>query len=358
MSFATDVGTAAFLRGSARRAQLAAQSLEPTFRIASPVYHHDFKANVDVPAAVWGPYRYRLKTNSLGFKDRKVRDVALKGQLRRIIFLGDSFTEGLGFAWEQTFVGQIASGLEADGIEVLNGAVTSYSPAIYYAKTKHLLETVHLALDEVVVYIDISDAQDDAEYFEIDRDGRAVERADAPDLRHMDEVRNYVGRSRLEAFLYRNTLLYKTLYFSTKNRRVQVFPSDLLGASVGLVRGAWTFNDAAFEAYGKTGLVKMTENMDRLLEMLRRRGVSLTVAVYPWPGQILFNGLDTPQNAHWRAWAAKHGVSFIDHFPDLGDLGNRQAAIEKYFLPGDVHLNEAGHRLIARKFMEQRRRRR
>ena len=58
-----------------------------------------------------------------------------------------------------------------DLYEVLNAGVGSYSPIIYWRKIKYLIEDVGLRFDEVVVYIDISDAQDEASYYELSDDG-------------------------------------------------------------------------------------------------------------------------------------------------------------------------------------------
>jgi hypothetical protein len=44
-------------------------------------------------------------TDSLGFKDASRRAVPDR---RRILFIGDSFTEGVGLPYEQTFVGLFA----------------------------------------------------------------------------------------------------------------------------------------------------------------------------------------------------------------------------------------------------------
>jgi virulence-associated protein VapD len=61
--------------------------------------------------------------------------------------------------YEETFVGRFAVAFLQ--FEVLNAAVSSYAPSVYYAKTKYLLDS-GFHLDEVTVYIDISDVQDEA----------------------------------------------------------------------------------------------------------------------------------------------------------------------------------------------------
>jgi len=112
-------------------------------RIANPVYHHDLAASFSGYDR-WGDGNvYRLYTNSLGFKDVSPRIVSLAQDQRRVLLMGDSFTEGIGVPFEQTFAGLLfRDGLEnVNKVEFLNAAVVGYSPVIYYKKIKYLLES-------------------------------------------------------------------------------------------------------------------------------------------------------------------------------------------------------------------------
>ncbi len=132
-------------------------------RIPNALFSHTLAANFD-GYDVWGKTRYRIATNSTGFKDAAVRHVAANGDSRRVVLIGDSFTEGLGVTFEQT--GQQRS----EKTEFLNAAVTSYSPTLYYRKIKFLLDS-SLKFDELVVLPDLSDVQDEAtSYFCFDDD--------------------------------------------------------------------------------------------------------------------------------------------------------------------------------------------
>src|SRR5262249_26028831 len=118
--------------------------------------------------------RYSLRTNSLGFRDAKVREVPLRSETRRVLLIGDSYTEGVGLAFEDTFPGLLfeAGQHATPRTEFLNAGVISYSPVIYYKKVKFLLDH-GLVFDEVVVLPDYGDVQDEAAYyFCIDDDPR------------------------------------------------------------------------------------------------------------------------------------------------------------------------------------------
>jgi hypothetical protein len=138
----------------------------------------------------WGTLEYRLHTNSLGFRDAAPRDVPLRSDAHRVLFLGDSFVEGPGYDYERTLVGIVGERLSGRGVECLCGGVASYCPIIYWRKAKHILEEVGLEVDEVVVFVDISDVWDSTRY-------------------HLDSGGNVARRSRFlkraQEFLQRNT---------------------------------------------------------------------------------------------------------------------------------------------------------
>ena len=138
--------------------------LTGTFRRSHPIYHHDLRPSVRATAE-WGRWRYELITNSLGFRDGAVREVDLKSDGRRVLLMGDSFTEGVGVTWEESFAGRLARSAD-DDTEVLNAGVIGYAPTTYRLKTKILLDQVGLDVDDLVVLIDMSDIPNEILYAE------------------------------------------------------------------------------------------------------------------------------------------------------------------------------------------------
>ena len=78
--------------------------IDNTFRIQNNFYHHGFKKNYKTNFTGWGPYTYSFCTNSYGFRS-KCNSVEHKKY--DVAFIGDSFTEGVGLNYEDTFVGII-----------------------------------------------------------------------------------------------------------------------------------------------------------------------------------------------------------------------------------------------------------
>ena len=97
-------------------------------------------------------------------RDCCVRQVTQRAARYRILFIGDSFTEGVGVTYADSFVGQIGRRLEIqfpNKVEVLNAGVVSYSPKLMDLKIPYLSEQQGLKFDELHVFVDISDAYDE-----------------------------------------------------------------------------------------------------------------------------------------------------------------------------------------------------
>lgn len=57
-----------------------ARASEQQYRISHDVYHHDLRKSFRGPS-LWGSRVFTIHTNSLGFKDREVREIPLKSDI-------------------------------------------------------------------------------------------------------------------------------------------------------------------------------------------------------------------------------------------------------------------------------------
>jgi hypothetical protein len=310
----------------------------------SPRFHHTLKPNAEFRYQRWGNLRHSVFTNSLGFRDKAVRRVPLSSDMYRILFMGDSFTYGVGLPYEKTFVGLIGEALRRKHMEALNAGVVSYAPAIYWKKTEVLLADTGLRFNHLVVFLDISDIQDEAEFYDTTK-GRVIGiRGPGPALREFVYEYTTILRNLWEV----GEALYDRISGDPDLRRTE--EERRYGANE--YRSLWTVDEAAYKDYGAIGLGKARKHMDRLCRLLERYRIGMTLVVYPWPTQILHRDRDSIQVRFWREWAAEHSVHFIDLFPDFIPEGrDPKEVIREYFIPGDIHWNEAGHRLVAERLL-------
>jgi hypothetical protein len=267
--------------------------------------------------------------------------------------MGDSFTEGIGLPYEKTFAGTVA-GMAPD-VEILNAAVSSYCPKLIYLKTRHLVEEVGLELDEIYVFLDISDIQDEILYQHY--------------LPQKVDPSKSVG-ARLDSALKRASMVYyaAATILSRKERaeRLKRYPAEMFPpwlnyywlddinpevfAIPGFIqlRDRWTFSDFYANEWMMRGVALAEKHMDALVSLAQSRGIRVTLAVYPWPIQMEAGDLESPQVRLWRNFARRRGADFIDLFPlFMGEGKPYDETLSKYFMDGDVHWNEAGHALVA-----------
>ncbi len=338
------------------RSEYALLQQQKSLRVFSPMFHHDLAKRKSIDLIGWGPLRVRVRTNSLGFRDGVVREVSLVSNRHRILFIGDSFTEGVGFDYEQTFVGLIGSALAERGIEVLNAGVVSYSPIIYWRKIQYLIESVGLKFDELVVFLDISDTQDEAQFYYLDENGNVAMRSDHPGyFKHGAAPQGRVEGlyQVIRALVKENTVLLYSVLQALKGLVAR--PIGIEGYhNTNLTRAKWTIDDDVYNDYGAIGIERMRLYMSKLAELLSDHHIKLTVAIYPWPDQIISGDRDSIQVSIWKKWCRKHDARFLNYFPSFirrGHEADRVRVIEEYFIWYDIHWNRRGHKLIADGFL-------
>lgn len=309
-------------------------------RVSSAHYHHGLAA-LGTATDQWGPEAYTLMTNSLGFKDGDTREVPLKAEGKRVVFLGDSFTEAVGIAHEDTWVGIVQDGLEGEGIEVLNAGVVSYSPKLYFYKTLYLVDVVGLRFDELVVFIDVSDVPDELLYSEF-----------IPE--HVLEDDPWAGRFEkgprplglLDYSLMGRTLRKNLGYDPWKSTR---FTDRETGEGFDFtnLRDSWAHRPDLQRRWGQVGLDSCIYYMEQLASLCEEHGIRLTLGIYPWPRELETGQMDNLHSATWRSFAREHDLELIDLYPVFApeDGEARKALRERAFIPGDVHYNEFGQRL-------------
>ncbi|HEV7993205.1 MAG TPA: hypothetical protein VGP25_15385 [Gemmatimonadaceae bacterium] len=336
---------------------------EQRYRVPSARYHHDLAPGTAVDSAMWGAKFYPVRTNSLGLKDATTRRLAPQDTVPRVLLLGDSFTEGIGVPFPVTFAGRLAARVRPAQVDVLNGGVSSYSPMIYWRKTVDLVARRGLHVGEVVVFMDISDIQDEASYY-LDRDsvvhnpwGSGYWRPVTRDvLLGLDSASGPLAR--MIAPLHVNaalthTLLYRLRHPETDRRSERPSCDPPLNPAELRCRGGWTSDARIMARYGRAGLANADEHMTRLDAFLSQRGIPLTIVVYPWPQQLYWNDRASVQVSHWRDWAASHHVRFVELFSDVFaavDALGVKRVVEQFYIPGDVHLSSAGHAFVADRF--------
>jgi hypothetical protein len=323
-------------------------------RAGDPERHHVLKPNC-ATIDHWGPETYELFTNNLGFRDDRVREIPRADVRPRVLMLGDSFTEGK-IAWDASFAGRISAHFPQ--YDFLNGGVTSYSPSNYFNVATMTLAS-GVEVDEVIVFIDISDAQDEAAYYRDSGAGHAVK---GPEQSHSVTPLYARFRQQVNDRLLLTSHIFE--FFERSLVKHGFYHLDVVqgGNIFDLERSAWTYRqvsdterfDSGYAPLGlERGIGKEEEKMTLLWETLAQRHIPISVVVYPWPAQMVHDTADSRQERVWKAWCAGKCKRFISLFPAFFGAKAHCSWIEPgcwypdLYLFGDYHFSAAGNAIVA-----------
>ena len=322
-------------------------------RVPDETFHHGIKPNAEA-VDTYGPHSAKYFSNSLGLRDEKIREVSLNKTGPRILFIGDSFTEGGSIPWEKTFVGRVASALKPRGIEVLNAGVASYCPATEKVKLRTLLMDRGLKVDRVVVFVDISDVADEL-YYEEMPDGKIRQipygpfHAQAERLQKIDAVCDWLEKNVENNFVILGAVVRNVrLQWRRHGDRTGVAAYD----KIPLWKYNWPDYQGEFQEFVERGLKEAQESMTGIAKMVREKGIALTVAVYPWPQQVRAGSRPSRAEKEWSHWAQKNGAEFINLFPAFVNQMPAEEIVQRYYWRNDCHWNEFGHALVAEEILK------
>lgn len=347
------------------------QKIATAGRTKNEIYHHDLLPNFNGPAS-YGPIIYKICTDGSGFRtncDTVVQNKEIKKNFD-IAFIGDSFTEGIGLPYEDTFVGFFAQNNK--GLSVANLGVASYSPVIYYTKIKHLLEQGY-TFQHIIVFPDLSDIQDEAIFYEL-RDEAVMDRyADS----QQRSIAAYIPPQMNIPEEQRSLALRAWLNFKDNHKkrfRITVMAGDALLHFANTLsqdkngtvakyyeyrpmndRAKWTYSEN-LDSYRDLGIQGGIESalfyMEKLSDLLRENNIKMSVGVYPWEEQLRNDPLqkNNPSVTLWKEFCArKKCANFInasDIFFDEVKRTGVNATVQSYYINGDLHFNKEGNRRI------------
>ena len=347
------------------------------FLMPDPVLHHRFipgtrgrqrSSEFDVTYAI----------NALGLRERPLAPGKPDGA-RRILMLGDSFTEGLGVESEQTFCALLQARLDREEPgarwQVINAGVRSYSPLLEYI----YLRTGGLDLqpDVVVLNFDLSDVHDDIRYSSLAVAGEGGDPVAVPappasyaeSTRWQDEASGPSGAHAsppLGLLFGLKSLVKEHLHlYGFVRRRVEArvaalqkpdASGDIQKDRFALLRDSYRPAD---EDWSPT-----FRHVTLIRDLLAARGVELWVTVYPYGLQV---GPDewgtgrrvwgfergrvysTAPQEHMEQFCRRHGIPVVNLCPAFRDAAR---TVHPLYADFDGHWRPAGHALVAKALYE------
>ena len=253
-----------------------------------------------------------------------------------LAFIGDSFTEGIGLDYEDTFVGKISTKFK--NLKIANLGVVSYSPSIYYAKLSYLIENGY-NFKKVIIYFDISDIYDDNRKYKF-QDNKIV--------RKKSKLLLGVQKSLKSTFPF--------LAYSIKTIKNDIFKKPKIINKCNYLdycheKSSWTFNDSYF---GSTDIKKSFKFMEMIYDLLNKNNIKMSVGIYPWPAQIMFDNQDSEIVKLMSDFCKNRCEFFFNNFPDFFkemNVKKKEEIISRYYIKGDVHFNSLGNEKLFQNFV-------
>ena len=304
------------------------------FRGSNNFYHHGLKA-LAAEKTSWksdGVSFYQVYTNSLSFVDEINREVPMKKSGKRIMFIGDSFMEGVGYPWHQTVAGIISDRFKNQGVELLNASVISYSPKIYYLKTKYFLDR-GLEIDELYVFIDMSDISDEVvyEYF--------VPKEFSSSELKWQALDNFFIKG---SYIYRSS---KVDYFAKQENPYSEYGPFWGGLTKFYYwKPRWPFDPEAYKLYGEKGIASAKKYIELIRQLCAEKGIKLHIGVWPWADHARDKS-GRMQHDIWKEYTDKYGIDFISLFDLFENMPPEE--LSSLFIRGDIHWNEKGNQVAA-----------
>ena len=333
------------------------------WRVSSPIYHHKILPNIKKKEKWGGKIEKELFTNSIGFRDKKIREIEkINLEKERILLVGDSFIEGVGLNYKNTIAGLLDKYL-GNKYEVLNSAVGSYSPSIYFKKTKHYLDEGY-KFDQALIFLDISDIYDEL-FIKFDSNENILTFEETKKQSIQKKLFYSLGR-----ILRDNSTLFRFLHMLSDRTEIiknyvklKLKTSEDLNKNFFKVnrdevmffrmthidRGFWTFNDEKFNKISK-GLKQSEKYLIKLFELLDKNNIKSTLIIYPWPTQIFYG--DNYHEKHWRNFAKKNNINFLSTYEVFKSEDTKNFILEN-FIYGDIHWNTKGTRIIFDNLIKQ-----
>lgn len=328
-------------------------------RVRDPIRYHALKPNCEF-TDYWGADSYKFYTNSLGFRDEKIRDVPVADPRPRILLLGDSFVEGK-LAWNKSIAGRIAAHFPQ--YDFLNGGLAGYSPSNYLTTARMVLDK-GIDIDEVIVFLDNSAVQHEAAFYrDIDANGAVTGigyEQQHPVTSWYVKVRGWVSQHFvLTAQVFR--LFDRVQRFLIRYGYYQL-PMTNFGDPFDYEMSAWTYRKvnesdvfpAGYAPLGvEAGVAKEEAKMTLLCQELQKRNIPISVVLYPHLGQLVHDTAENRQVQLFRQWCRGRCKRFITVLPafyaakEQCPHGRPGCWYPQLFVVGDIHFNAAGNAMVA-----------
>jgi hypothetical protein len=272
------------------------------------------------------------------------------------VFLGGSFTYGLGHSYEKSFVGIIDN--KQTNFRIMNLGVPGYSPSVFEHQLNKL-SNKGLQPKKIFLVLDLIDVHNEA--------ARWKKKLTNNEPVMVKKIDNQQKVEIIESFKDKNFKASRILARTINNffRSVRL---DLLSVKKQSLKpgysgwGSFTYkklentNENLWLPFGfKNALSKIETNYSEISKYAKSINSDVYIIIFPWSDTIEYG----QKNFNWEQFAIKlcHKTSckkVLNFFPDFMKIKRNDGNWLNYlFIEGDLHLTEQGQEIVASKILKE-----
>ncbi|MDA8791577.1 hypothetical protein N9M93_04450, partial [Candidatus Pelagibacter bacterium] len=229
----------------------------------------------------------------------------------------------------------------------LNLGVSGYSPSIIYKKLKFFYEDGY-NFSEIFIFLDTSDIFDEIYRYKTENNGQISINLTNKQINSLLEGKKKIINTIYDIFPATFFLISFMIDLLPKWSFIENYYLDLM---IDHPYGKWSYGQSGLysEKSINTSLKKNSYYIDKIIEITDKNETKATFVLYPWPGHIYQENINNRYNRHWTIFFNNKKIKLLNlniQFFEFLKKNNSKDIIFKYYIPGDVHFNENGHKFI------------
>ena len=325
-------------------------------KIKSYHYHHDLRPNANW-IENWGYQNSKIFTNNLGFKDKKNRNVEFKEN--NILFIGDSFTEGVGVEYQNTFVGIIDNNIKSisNEYEILNAGVVSYSPIVILSKLNYLINIKKFPITKVFVVLCNGDIHDDLFRYKDINENYVVSHGDFINIKILVDINNFLKSNTITYQFIKRITPISNLFKDLNNQNNEDFENYDLKKVLSILNNKpdqrHIIDKQEFNKWGISGLKRSKIYIKKIKELLNEKEIELSLIYLEEPIFMLNSINSSFYYNYWNKFAKENEMDFIFVNEYHKDKDDKFKVYKDLFFIGDNHFNDKGNKVVAEELIRK-----
>ena len=273
-----------------------------------------------------------------------------------VAFLGGSFTYGLGHSYEKSFVGIINESKK--NFNIINLGVPGYSPSVFTYQLKKLLDK-NLNPKKIFLVLDLIDVHNEASRWEKSLNNKQPTMVYKTNVnKEKNNIENFKEQnfkgSRLIARSINN--FFRSIRLKISESKEQSLKPGFSGWGDFTHRKIEDTNKKLWEPFGfREGLRKIEKSYSKVSFLAKSINSEIYIILYPWPDTLEYG----QKSFNWENFGTKlckdiSCTKLLNLFPDFLKIKNNDKNWLTYlYIDGDLHLTQAGQRIIANKIINE-----